>query len=384
MIPYGRQHISEQDIDAVVDVLRSDWLTQGPAVPRFEQALAEYCDIPFAIAFNSATSALHAACLALDIDAASRVWVPAISFVASANCAEYCGAAVEFVDVEPDSGNLCMRDLRQRLELAESKGLLPDLVVCVHYAGQYCDMQTLGKLAQHFGFSILEDASHALGAEVPQHWTPRERGVVRVYSFHPVKMITSAEGGMALTSDPNLAMRLRSFGNHGIERDAERWQQESPGSWYYEQQLLGFNYRMSELHAALGNSQLQQLPDFLRRRRQLAQRYREQLQSCDQVEVLNQQKYGVSSYHLFPVLLPEVACAAAFERLRTCGIGVQKHYIPIPAQPYYRNRYGDQMEQFPAAQRFYQRVVSLPMFTDLNATQQDAVVEQLRLCQSQE
>ncbi len=371
MIPYGSQHIEQADIDAVIEVLRSDFLTQGPAAGQFERALAAYCGLAEGVAFNSATSALHCACLALGVDSESRVWVPAISFVASANCAEYCGAQVNFIDVEPDTGNLCMEDLERRLRLADRRGELPELVVAVHYAGHLCDMAQLRRLANQFDFKILEDASHALGALPPAHWEGEQVGDIRVYSFHPVKMITTAEGGMALTDCAELAHRMRLAGNHGIERQAQNFVSPADGAWYYEQQSLGYNYRMSDLQAALGLSQLRQLDGFLTQRRRIAQRY---MDTLDSVTPLIQNRNGLSSYHLFSVLADETRYVEQFQRLREAGIGVQKHYIPIPNQPYYREKYAYQRHDFPAAQTFYQRELSLPIFPDLTEQQQDKVI----------
>jgi UDP-4-amino-4,6-dideoxy-N-acetyl-beta-L-altrosamine transaminase len=378
MIPYGRQDIHPDDIDAVTAVLTSDFLTQGPVVPQFEQAIADYCRFAFGVAFNSATSALHAACLALGVGKQSRVWVSSISFVASANCAEYCGAKVSFVDVEPDTGNMCMDDLEQRLVQAQKNNTLPHVVICAHYAGHYCALQRLKKLSTHYGFRVIEDASHALGAALPSSWQPNERGDVVVFSFHPVKMITSAEGGMAVTHDKHIAHQLRLFGNHGIERQSENFCSPSPGDWYYEQQQLGWNYRMSDVHAALGLSQLNRLDEFLKARRDWAHWYQQQLTPhAEYVQVVNQTKHGMSSYHLFPVLISAQEPSNVFKQLRGQGIGVQKHYIPIPAQPYYANKYGYDLKSFPHAMRFYQSVISLPLFPQLTSEQTHYVVKHL-------
>jgi len=374
MIPYGSQHISDADIDAVVEVLRSDFLTQGPCVPKFEEKLCEYSGMEFGVAFNSATSALHGACLAMGISAKSRVWVPAISFVASANCAEYCGAKVEFIDVELDTACLSMEFLENKLRLAELEGTLPDLVIAVHYAGQYCDMATLKVLSQRFHFRVIEDASHALGAEPPEAWGGAWAGDIRVYSFHPVKMITTAEGGVALTDDRDLAESMRMIACHGIQRDKDKWQYPESGEWYYEQQTLGFNYRMNDVQAALGISQLQQLPGFLKRRREIAAIYELNINLRQRV---NQGKYGLSSYHLFPVLIDEQISDRVFSELKAAGIGVQKHYIPILNQPYYRDKYHYPLGSCPQAQQFYRQTMSLPIFPDLADQDQQYVLEQL-------
>lgn len=365
MIPYGRHSVDSTDLDALSDVLESGWLTQGPRVQQFEAAIAQETGDRFAVTFNSATSALHAACLAMDIGIESDVWVPANSFVATANCARYCGARVTFVDIDPETGALSMAELEARLVRQKESGKpLPDLVITVHYAGHLSDLRSLSRLSREYGFAVIEDASHALGAEPPEAWGEDDRGVIRVYSFHPVKMITSAEGGAAVTNDAELERRLRLFGNHGIERDPDRFVMDNDGPWYYEQQYLGYNYRMNDLQAALGLSQLQRLPQFLQRRRTIADAYDRGLPAS--IEPVAQHRFGRSSYHLYPVLVPENKAVEWFYALRARQIGVQKHYIPIPAQPYYRDLYPQAMEQCSQAQTFYRRVLALPMFPGLS------------------
>jgi len=377
MIPYGRHSVSAADIDAVTEVLRSDWLTQGPRVEQFEQTVAEVAGARFAVAFNSATSALHVACLALDVGPQSQVWVPANSFVATANCARYCGAQLRFIDIDRATGALSTEVLEQQLRDCRRQGdALPDVVITVHYGGHLTDLPGLKRLSTEFGFKVIEDASHAMGATKPDHWPEQVEGDIRVFSFHPVKMISTAEGGAIATNDEQLAHRARLFGNHGIERQAERFQLDSDGPWYYEQQLLGYNYRMSDLQAALGISQLQRLPHFVQRRRAIAEVYDRGLPSA--LTAVVQNRFGESSYHLYPILVPEKANASAwFDRLRAKNIGTQKHYIPIPAQPYYRELYPQALALCPQAKSFYRRVLALPIYPDLSDADQQYVLDTL-------
>ena len=377
MIPYGRHSIDSADLDAISDVLDSGWLTQGPRIQQFEEAIAQVTGSRSAVTFNSATSALHAACLAMGVGNESHVWVPANSFVATANCARYCGASVTFVDIDPQTGALSVDDLEERLNQHRKNGQpLPDLVITVHYAGHLSDLLSLKRLSMEFGFAVIEDASHALGAEPPDGWNDDVHGDIRVYSFHPVKMITSAEGGAAVTNDATLERRLRLFGNHGIERDPHRFVYDSDGPWYYEQQCLGYNYRMNDLQAALGLSQLQRLPQFLESRRAIADVYDQELP--DSIEPVAQHRFGRSSYHLYPVLVPETDATEWFHAMRAREIGVQKHYIPIPAQPYYRELYPEAMGQCPQALTFYRRVMALPIFPDLEDDALHFVLDTIR------
>lgn len=376
MIPYGRQSIDQADIDAVNEVMHSKFLTTGPYVDQFETALIEASEYQQATVFNSATSALHASCLALGINHQSRVWVPANSFVATANCAEYCGAKVNFVDVELDTGNICTQALEESLKKANAENLLPDLLIVVHYSGHFCDMPRIYQLSKHYGFSVIEDASHALGAVAPNSWSPEIYGKIRIYSFHPVKMITSAEGGVALSNDESLAKKIRLYGNHGIEREAKNWHYPSDGDWYYEQQLLGYNYRMSDLHAALGLSQLKKLAEFISKRKQLVHHYHQLM--GESVRWVNQSKHGESSYHLLGVLLPEQRAKDIFSAMRANGIGVQKHYIPIVNHPYYQNKYSYDIAAFPNAQTFYRQVMALPLYCDLGLSEVKQVCRELK------
>ncbi len=383
-IPYGRQSISEDDIAAVERVLRSDWLTQGPAVPAFEAALARHVGAAHAVAVNSATSALHLACLALDVGPGDVVWTSPISFVASSNCALYCGAEVDFVDIDARSYNLSIEALRAKLELARTQGQVPKVVIPVHLAGQSCDMAALHALSQTYGFRIIEDASHAVGA----HYLGQPVGNGRysditVFSFHPVKIITSAEGGMALTNDAALAQRMARLRSHGITREADEMTEPSHGPWYYQQLELGWNYRMTELQAALGLSQLSRLDAFVARRRALAARYNTLLAGlpCQRPW---QHPDTASSWHLYVIRLQEPLAPGrhrqVFEALRAQGIGVNLHYIPIHLQPYYQARYDQArygQRHLPEAEQYYRQAISLPLHAELSDAEQDRVVAAL-------
>lgn len=377
MIPYGRQSISQEDLAAVEAVLRSDWLTQGPAVPRFESAVAAYVGAEHAVAVNSATSALHVACAALGVGAGSRVWTVPNTFVASANCARYCGAEVGFVDI--DSRRYCIDpdELAQRLVRARAADALPDVVVTVDFAGQACDYEAIAALKSEFGFRVIEDASHAIGAT----FGGRRIGAlpvadITVFSFHPVKIVTSAEGGMLLTADAQLADAARRLRSHGIERDPARLERTDQGAWYYEQQALGWNYRMTDLQAALGASQVSRIDGFLARRRALAQRY-DKLLAGMPVQRPWQSPDGASAFHLYPILLADTTQRRqVFDRLRDAGIGVQVHYLPVHLQPYYR-ALGFTEGEYPVAEDYASRTLSLPIYADLDDAMQDRVVAAL-------
>ena len=381
MIPYGRQDISQSDVDAVVQVLRSDFLTQGPMVPRFEQAVAARVGAAYAVAVNSATSALHVACLALDLRPGDRLWTVPNTFVASANCGRYCGADVDFVDIDPRTYNLSTSALAAKLEEAERSGTLPKVLVPVHFAGQSCDMMGIHALAQRYGIRIIEDASHAIGGCY--------RGAaiggcaysdITVFSFHPVKIITTAEGGMALTNDRELAARMRLLRTHGITREPDRMEGCDQGSWYYEQVDLGFNYRMTDVQAALGLSQQNRLDEFVSRRRKIARTYDERLAELPLVLPL-QNCDTESAFHLYVVQIDSdstlIARRTVFERLRKAGIGVNVHYIPVHTQPYYRRR-GFRLGQYPQAEKYYSRAISIPMYAALEASAIDRVTAALR------
>lgn len=377
MIPYGRQDITADDIDAVVATLRSDFLTQGPAVPRFEQAVASHVGADFALAANSATSALHIACLAMGLGPGDWLWTSPISFVASANCALYCGARVDFVDVDPTSGNMSVEALAAKLEAAEAAGQLPKIVIPVHLCGRSCDMEPIAELARRFGFKIIEDASHAIGGKYRGAFVGNGRHAdITVFSFHPVKIITTAEGGMALTNDPELAARMALLRSHGITRDPALMDRPPEGDWYYQQVELGFNYRMTELQAALGLSQVTRLDAYVARRHQLADRYDRLLEPLP-VSVPARSDDILSALHLYPVDVGVARRAQVFSRLREAGVGVNVHYIPIHLQPYYRVM-GFSEGDYPGAERYYAGTISLPLFPQLSEADQDRIAAALQ------
>lgn len=385
MIPYGRQSISDEDIQAVLNTLKSDFLTQGPAVPAFEQALASYCNVPYAVAVNSATSALHIACLALDVKAGDRVWTSPISFVASANCALYCGAQVDFVDVEPDTGLMSVKALAAKLQQAATNNTLPKVLIPVHLAGHSCAMQQIATLCQPYGIRIIEDASHSVGGSYLQQKDGQQQKIgscqfsdITVFSFHPVKIITTAEGGVALTKDLTLAARMQLLRSHGITRNPDDMTEVSHGPWYYQQVELGLNYRMTDLQAALGLSQLKKLDAFVAKRLEAVARYRSLLQNLP-LDLPEECPAGQSAWHLYIIKLhDENRRLAVFEALRSAGIGVNVHYIPIHTQPYYQ-KLGFQWGDFPQAEAFYSRIISLPLYADLTAEQQQQVALALNL-----
>lgn len=381
MIPYGRQDITQADIDAVVSVLQSDFLTQGPMVPRFEQSVAQHVGASHALAMNSATSALHVACLALGLGNGDWLWTTPITFVASANCGLYCGAQVDFVDIDPQTYNLCPRALARKLEQAERDGKLPKVVVAVHLCGQPCDMLAIHALAQRYGFKIIEDASHAIGGKYQGGFIGNCRySDITVFSFHPVKIITTAEGGMALTNDAELAARMELLRSHGITRDPAQMTHESDGPWYYQQIDLGFNYRMTELQAALGVTQMERLDQYVARRHQLARRYDDLLAGLP-VTTPWQHPDSYSGLHLYVIRLQlgkiTKTHSQVFEALRERGIGVNLHYIPVHTQPYYQ-RMGFGVGDFPEAERYYAEAISLPMFQTLREEQQRQVTAALQ------
>lgn len=380
MIPYGRQTISESDIESVVQVLRSDFLTQGPQVPAFEDTLAQHVGVPYAIAVNSATSALHMACMALDLGTGDWLWTTPNSFVASANCALYCGAQVDFVDIDPLTYNMCTKALAEKLAWAKKANRLPKIVVPVHFAGQSCDMQAVATLAKEYGFKVIEDASHAIGGS----WNGVRIGTclhsdITVFSFHPVKIITTAEGGMLTTQSPELARRLSDLRSHGITRELARLERQNQGAWYYEQQSLGFNYRMTELQAALGVSQMKELEHFVSRRHELVARYEHSLASLPLIRPW-QHPASYSAFHLYVIQVTKTARLnrrALFESLRNAGILVNVHYIPIHLQPYYQ-RMGFKAGDFPFAEAYYESAISLPLYAGLSETDQDHVIHKLK------
>ncbi|GCL62644.1 UDP-4-amino-4,6-dideoxy-N-acetyl-beta-L-altrosamine transaminase [Pseudaquabacterium pictum] len=381
MIPYGRQHITADDEAAVLAALRSDWITQGPAIPRFEQALAARVGAQFGVAVSNATAGLHIACLALDLGPGDRLWTSPNTFVASANCGLYCGATVDFVDIDPLSLNMSVPALAAKLEAAAASGTLPKVVVPVHFAGQSCDMQGIHALGQRHGFRIIEDASHAVGGSYLGQPVGNGRfSDLTVFSFHPVKIITTAEGGMVMTNDPAMAARLERLRSHGITRDPAVMEGEPEGPWVYEQVELGLNYRLTDLQAALGFSQLSQLEASVARRHQIARRYDAELASLP-LTTPWQSPDAHSALHLYPIQVDPARSPLTrrqlFDGLRAAGIGVNVHYIPVHTQPHYR-RLGFAPGQFPASEAYYAQAISLPMFPTLTEAQQGEVIAALR------
>tara|TARA_R110002073_G_scaffold206713_1_gene366456 strand:+ start:1667 stop:2824 length:1158 start_codon:yes stop_codon:yes gene_type:complete len=381
MIPYGRQDINQQDIDTVINVLKSDFLTQGPQVPAFEQSVMDSCDAKYALAVNSATSALHISCIALGLGKGDWLWTSPNTFVASSNCGLYCGAQVDFVDIDPRTYNLCPQELEKKLVLAEQTGKLPKIVVPVHFSGQPCDMEAIHGLSKKYGFKIIEDASHAIGGKYKGepigncHYSD-----IAVFSFHPVKIVTTAEGGMAVTNDAELSEKLELLRSHGITRDTSLMAKPVDGPWYYEQIDLGFNYRMTDLQAALGVSQMQRLDSFVTKRHELAQRYNELLEDLP-ITLPWQHDDSYSGLHLYVIRLQldkiDKTHLEVFEGMRAAGILVNLHYIPVHMQPYYQDL-GFEVGQFPQAEQYYKEAISLPMFPTMKDEQQGRVISMLR------
>ncbi|TMO76916.1 UDP-4-amino-4,6-dideoxy-N-acetyl-beta-L-altrosamine transaminase [Pseudoalteromonas sp. S3776] len=380
MIPYGKQDITQADIDAVVNVLKSSFLTQGPQVPAFENALMKATGADYALAVNSATSALHIACLALELGKGDILWTTPITFVASANCGLYCGASVDFVDIDPSTYNLCPKALEQKLVHAKKEGRLPKVVVAVHLCGQPCDMKAIHTLSIQYGFKVIEDASHAIGGRyLEQPIGSCEYSDITVFSFHPVKIVTTAEGGAALTNNKVLADKMALYRSHGITRDEALMENASHGGWYYEQVDLGFNYRMTELQAALGVSQMSRLSDFVSARHQLSKRYNEKLAELP-ITLPYQLPNTYSGLHLYVIRLNlnEISKThkVVFDELREQGIGVNLHYIPVHLQPFYQ-KMGFRQGDFPNAESYYSNAISLPMFHGMSTEQQNTVIEVL-------
>jgi UDP-4-amino-4,6-dideoxy-N-acetyl-beta-L-altrosamine transaminase len=380
MIPYSHQSISKSDIDAVVKVLNSDFLTQGKEVPAFESSICEYTGSRFAHAVNSATSALHIACLAMGLQKNDILWTSPISFVASANCGLYCGAKVDFVDIEPLTWNICIKKLELKLIKAKHDGLIPKILVAVHLCGLSCDMKSIRKLSKKYGFKVLEDASHAIGGEFEKNKIGScQYSDSTVFSFHAIKGITTGEGGMVLTNNDEISNKLLLLRNHGISRDENLMTHSSDGPWYYQQITLGYNYRMTDIQAALGRSQLKRLDNFISKRHELANFYDENLSDFP-LKFQNKSVGGYSGMHLYVVRLnkSDKSRKEIFEILRNEGIGVNVHYIPIHLQPFYR-QFGFQEGQFPEAESYYQEAISLPIYPNLTDIELTKVITSLRL-----
>jgi UDP-4-amino-4,6-dideoxy-N-acetyl-beta-L-altrosamine transaminase len=381
MIPYGRQEISEEDVNAVTEALRSDFLTQGPQLPLFEKIVAEYCGAKYGVAVNSATSALHIACLALELGEGDWLWTSPNSFVASANCGIYCGAKVDFVDIDKETYNLCAEELEKKLIQAKHENKLPKVLVTVHFAGQSCDMKKIHKLSKEYGFFIIEDASHSIGGKyLAKSIGGCQYSSITVFSFHPVKIITTAEGGLATTNSKKLAEKMNLFRSHGVTRDQSLIKKRNEGPWYYQQIDLGFNYRMTELQAALGISQMKKLDEFVLKRHILQEKYDILFASLPIIRPYqNQDSY--SALHLYPIQIDldnnTKSRKQIFIELREKGIGVNVHYIPIHTQPYYKNL-GFKEGDFPNSEYYYSRAISLPLFHAMSLNQQDEVFNALK------
>ncbi|MBL4909647.1 MAG: UDP-4-amino-4,6-dideoxy-N-acetyl-beta-L-altrosamine transaminase [Alteromonadaceae bacterium] len=380
MIPYGKQDINQADIDAVIEVLHSDWLTQGSTVPKFEQAIADKCQVKLAVAVSSATAALHIACLALDIKEKDRVWTSPITFVASANCALYCGATVDFIDIDLNSGNISVMTLEKKLVKAKQQNKLPKVIIVVHLAGQSCDMLAIYNLSQQYGFKIIEDASHAIGGQYKNKPVGCcQFSDITVFSFHPVKIITSAEGGMAVTNTQQLAEKMQLYRSHGITANEQQMTEPSHGPWYYQQIALGFNYRMTDIQAALGLSQLYRIDSFIEQRNQLAKKYDKAFKETA-ITPLIADKNCLSAYHLYLILLPQANAEQhkkAIITLREQNIFAHVHYIPVHLQPFYQNL-GFKLGDFPNAEQYYQQAITLPLHPKITRLEQNYIIEKVK------
>lgn len=381
MIPYGRQDVTNEDIEEVIKVLRSDFLTQGPVVPKFEKSVSEYCGVRYAYAVNSATSALHLACMALEVGEGDIVWTAANTFAASSNCALYCNASVDFVDIDPISYNISISDLKNKLQLAEQEDVLPKVLIPVHMTGQSCEMSEIFELSRKYGFKIIEDASHAIGGKyLNDPIGCCKYSDITVFSFHPVKIITTGEGGMAVTNNKNLAKKINYLRSHGITRDTNLMSKDD-GPWYYEQIDLGYNYRMTEIQAALGLSQMSRLDEYIKIRHKIADFYNKSLSGLP-LQIPRQSKDSFSSFHLYVIRL-NLSMAKnihkdIFESLRKDNILVNLHYIPVYLHPYYKNNLGFKSGHCPEAEKYYSEAISIPIFPTLSNNDQLIVVNALK------
>ncbi|WP_343859834.1 UDP-4-amino-4,6-dideoxy-N-acetyl-beta-L-altrosamine transaminase [Aliiglaciecola litoralis] len=375
-IPYGKHHVDDNDIAAVIDVLQNQFLTQGSAVPEFEAALQDYTGAQYATAVNSATSGLHVACLALGVEQNDLVWTVPNSFVASANCARYCGAKIDFVDIDPLTRNISVTALEEKLAYASAHNALPKVLIVVHFSGLSCDMKEVSTLTQKYGVKLVEDAAHGLGGRYLKGKIGScEFSDIAVLSFHPVKSITTAEGGAVLTNQKQLDTKIKLFAKHGVTRDPELMEGDSEGPWYYQQLELGYNYRMSDLHAALGKSQLSKLDHFITQRQQLAARYNQALADLP-LRLPQHSNLKDSAWHLYMIELTQHERKQTYLRLHEKGIGVNVHYIPVHLHPYYQ-RLGFKLGDFPNAEQFYQNALTVPLFPTMTADEQDRVIQAL-------
>lgn len=381
MIPYGRQSITDEDIDSVVKVLKSDFLTQGPQAPKFEKEISKYCDAKYAVAVNSATSALHIACLSLSLSKEDWLWTSPITFLASANCGLYCGAKIDFIDIDPKTYNICIKTLKNKLINAKKLGRLPKIVIPVHLAGQSCDMKSIYRLSKEFGFKVIEDASHAIGGQYLKNPIGNcKYSDITVFSFHPVKIITSGEGGMAVTNNKKLANSMTLFRSHGATRDPSQMNgKKTDGGWYYQQIKLGFNYRMTDIQAALGISQFKKLNFNVKRRHELADRYSKILVDLP-LKLPYQDKDSYSSFHLYIIRLKNRSKEEHkqfFENLRKRGIGVNLHYIPIYRQPFFKFKKSE-YKNFPQSEAYYSEAISIPLYPSMTNQDQDKVIKVIK------
>jgi len=377
MIPYGKQEITEEDIGAVVDVLKSDFITQGPQISLFEDSVTEYTNAKYGVATNSATSALHIACLALNLGEGDYLWTSPITFVASANCGLYCGAKIDFVDIDPKTYNLSPYALEEKLIRAEKENKLPKIVIPVHFAGQSCDMDRIYQLSQRYGFKIIEDASHAIGGKYKEQPIGNcKYSDITVFSFHPVKIITTGEGGMAVTNSSKLSEKMKLLRSHGVTRDLERMSHKPDGEWYYQQIDLGYNYRMTDIQAALGTSQMQRLDNYIKQRQAIANEYNEKLLGYPIIRQLECDD-TYSAYHLYVVGVKAQKHRKIFHQLRDSGIGVNLHYIPVYRQPYY-DKFDYKRDEYPNSEMFYSKAISLPIHPALTSSEQGKVISILK------